>query len=76
MISLLAKLCTLAWEFQRITRFGNTEIVINREKYLNVLWRILITEGGKLLQGYMDGTKVAKRIVGRMKKNTEMGVRG
>lgn len=60
MISLLAKLSTLAWEFHKITRFGNIETVINREKYLNVLWRILITEGGKLLQGYMNGNKSSK----------------
>lgn len=30
--SLLADLCIVAWEFCRIASFGNTEIVINREK--------------------------------------------
>jgi len=59
-ISLLAKLHTLTWKFHRITRFGNIEIVINREKYLKILCRRIIKEAGKLLQGYMDGKKSSK----------------
>lgn len=58
--SLVAKWCTLTWEFQGITRFYNVEVIVNRIKYLNLLWRLNVTEAGKLLQWYMDANKSCK----------------
>lgn len=63
-------------EFHVITRFGNNEDAINRENFLNILWRIFAREAGNLFQGYVDDKNSSKEKAARMKEDTEMSVKG